>query len=91
MEAVEMFKEVVSESDASDIPLRYITAALYYEDGTEQIVYGDELEAIIARRFPFDHLKKNEVQLLLDLRVLAIDMSAEISQIFEHIFEAMKK
>ncbi len=79
-----MFKEVVSEVDISEIPLRYIAAAMHLNlDGTENVVYGDDLIPLMAREAPYEYV--GDINVLLDMRLLAIDMSQVIAEIFDYI------
>lgn len=79
-----MLKEIVSDLDVSDIPSKYIAAASHIdEDGNEHVVYDDELEDLLARRHPFEYAK--DVNILLDFRQLAIDVTIEATKVFTAI------
>ncbi len=92
MEAVQMFKEIVKDLDVSQIPIRYIACASFTNEfGIEEMVYGEDLTALLARESPYDYLKQQEINVLLDLRLLTVDMAAEVSIIFENIFSEFRK
>jgi hypothetical protein len=72
MKSIEMFRELVRSVDASDIPIKYIAAASYLDDhGMENVVTGDDLDDLMARRLVGE---VGEINLILDLNVMAIDV-----------------
>lgn len=89
-QTIEMFRELVQEIDIRDMPIKYIAAAcLTDEDGMENVITGDEIAALMERRPPYHEVE--DVNFLLDLRTIAIDVSLEISRIFDRIAERFDK
>lgn len=87
METVEIFKEIVSEIDLADIPIRYIMAATYRDRNGREIVISDksEINSLLNREGDFDEENLDRVNFILDMRVLAIDVTIEVMNIFEKI------
>lgn len=90
MQSIELFRELVQDIDVTEIPVKYIAAACHIDrDGMENVVTGDDLDDLMARRFPYEDVQ--DINLLLDLKVMAVDVSIEVSYIFERISDRMDK
>ncbi len=89
-QTIEMFREIVQEIDIRDMPLKYIAAAcITDEDGMENVITGDEIAALMDRRPPYD--EDEDVNFLLDLRTIAIDVTLDMTRIFDRIAERFDK
>lgn len=88
METISMLREIVNEIDVSDIPLNYIAGASYKDEhGGDQVVHGpDEIENLLRRLPPYRGIEN--VNLLLDFRQIAIDVSMETTCLFDNIEKA---
>ena len=89
METLTILREIVSDFDISDIPVKYVAAAYYEdEDHREQVVHGlDEIEKIIARSGQYRGIEN--VNILLDFRQIAIDIAIETNRLFGNIEKAI--
>lgn len=84
MKSIEIFREIVQTVDVMDIPVRYIAAACYIDDvGMEQVVTGDELDELMARRRA-NHMLA-EINIMLDLKSIALDVSDEVNRLFDRL------
>jgi hypothetical protein len=85
MNTIEMFREIVNQVDVADIPTKYIAAACHLdEDGMENVVTGDELDDLMARRARGE---VGDINVLLDLKGIAVDVAIEVTRIFDRISE----
>ncbi len=85
MQTIEMFREIVQEVDVTEIPIKYIAAACHIDEyGMENVVTGDELDDLMERRARGE---VGDVNILLDLKVIALDVSLEVTYLFDRIAE----
>jgi predicted regulator of amino acid metabolism with ACT domain len=88
MQTIDMFRDLIQELDATEIPVKYIAAACHTdEDGNENVVTGDDLDNLMDRSHPYERVM--DVQLLLDLRVIAIDVGLEVRELFDRVLDRL--
>ncbi len=84
MLSFEMCRDLVQSLDMTEMPHNYIAAACYIdEDGSENVVIGDELDALMRRAAPYDRI--DDINILLDLRTIYLDVMTDIVALFARI------
>lgn len=82
-ETIEIFREIASEADLSDIPACYISHLSYFDHtGYETVIDGADVSRLINRQYPYEHVERKEISIMLDIRKLAIDVMLELTAVF---------
>lgn len=85
-----MLKEAIQDINMADVPVKYIAAACHIDEyGMEDVVTGDELDDLLARRSPYEHVQS--VNILLDLKAVAVDVTLYVNDVYKYISKNIKK
>lgn len=80
----DIFREIINEVDVNEIPVKYISAAIYMDDyGEDQFVMGEELEKLVMRRAPYDRIVT--ITVILNAQKITEEINKEVTALFETI------
>ena len=88
METLGILRDIITDIDVSDLPIKYIAAASYQDEyNDEQVVHGiEEIQKLMERSYQYQGVDK--INLLLDFRQIAIDIAIETTKLFDNIYSA---